>query len=273
MRENESHDSRCLPLVSVLICSYNAENFIETTVRSVVNQTYRNMEILVLDNASSDGTVGVLERLAGEDVRLKIHRGFENLGAYGGLNYLLERASGKYIAIDDHDDTWRSDKIRRQIEFLEQNAEFVGCGTAIINHYKKYGTYLLRCQPRISKIAWHTSLVFRNSGARYDAKLSLGNDFYFMKHILCRDGGHIHNSDEPCVLRTIMADRSNLSSRWINFKNLREILCVRIDALDKLALLNRLLLPERLADYLVLKVFLRRNILSEADVKEYFAFG
>jgi glycosyltransferase involved in cell wall biosynthesis len=261
------------PLVSVLICSYNAEKFIEATVRSIVNQTYRNMEILILDNASSDGTLQVLERLAGEDVRLKIYRGHENLGAYGGLNYLLDRALGKYIAIDDHDDTWHCDKIRRQIEFLEQNAEFVGCGTAIINYYEKYDAYLLRRQPRISEIAWHTSLLFRNSGLRYDTEISVGTDFHFMKHILCRDGGRIHNSDEPCVLRTIMADRSNLSSRWISFKNLREILCVRIDTVDKLALLNRLLLPERLADYLLLKVFLRRSILSKADVKEYFACG
>jgi glycosyltransferase involved in cell wall biosynthesis len=270
MRENESNDSRRLPLVSVLICSYNAEKFIETTVRSVVNQTYRNLEILILDNASSDRTVGLLEGLAGEDVRLKIYTGSENLGAYGGLDFLLDRASGKYIAIDDHDDVWHSDKIRWQVEFLEQNTQFVGCGTAIINHYEKYDTYLLRRQRRISKIAWHTSLVYRNSGVRYDAGVLVGTDFHFMKHILCRDGKRIYNSDEPYVLRRIMADRSNLSSRWISFRNLREILCVRIGAADKLALLNRLLLPERLADYLVLRVFLRKSILSKADVKEYF---
>lgn len=273
MCENKSTDSQCLPLVSVLICSYNAEKFIEATIRSVMDQTYRNMEILVLDNASRDGTVGVLERLVGEDVRLKIYGGRKNLGAYGGLNYLLDRARGKYIAIDDHDDTWHSDKIRRQIEFLEQNAQFVGCGTAIVNHYEKYDTYLLRRQPRISKTAWHSSLVYRNSGVRYDAEALVGSDFYFMKHILCADGGLIHNSDEPCVLRTIMADRSNLSSRWISFTNLREILCVRIGAVDKIALLVRLLLPEGLADYLVLKVFLRKSILSKADIKEYFPFG
>lgn len=59
----------------------------EATIRSVSNQTYANMEILVLDNDSSDKTVGVLRRVADEDPRLKIYEATSNLGAYGGLNY------------------------------------------------------------------------------------------------------------------------------------------------------------------------------------------
>ena len=80
----ESSDQRDAPLVSVLICSYNAEKFVEATVRSVMNQTYRNLEILVLDNASSDETVVILEGMGREDARIKVYAGRENLGAYGG---------------------------------------------------------------------------------------------------------------------------------------------------------------------------------------------
>jgi glycosyltransferase involved in cell wall biosynthesis len=259
------------PVVSVLICAYNAERFIGATLRSVMAQTYGSLEVLVLDNDSSDRTKEVLEELRREEPRLKLYAGKKNLGAYGGLNYLLDRATGTYIAIQDHDDIWHPDKIARQVEFLERNAGYVGCGTAIVNYYERYGTFLLRRQPEVSRVAWHTSLIFRNSGLRYNAKARVANDFLFMKHILCRDGKRIHNLKEPYVLRMIRADRSNLSAKWISLKNLKEILFVRIGLFDKLALLNRLLLPGRIVDYLVLKVLLRKNILPRADVERRFS--
>ena len=261
------------PIVSVLICAYNAEKFIESTVRSIMAQTYGSLEILVLDNDSSDRTKEILEGLRVGEPRLKLYEGKKNLGAYGGLNYLLERATGAYIAIDDHDDIWHPEKIARQVAILEGNAGYAGCGTAIVNHYERYDTYLLRRQPEVSRVAWHTSLVFKNSGLRYNATARVANDFLFMKQILCRDGKRIYNLSEPYVLRMIRADCSNLSTKWINFGNLKEILGVRIGVSDKLALLNRLLLPDRLADFLVLRLLLRKNIRSAADVREHFGLN
>lgn len=258
------------PLVSVLICSYNAERFIEATLRSVLDQTYRDLEVLVLDNCSSDGTVGILERIGGEEPRLKLYRGKENVGAYGGLNYLLDRAAGKYIAIQDHDDIWHPDKVRRQVEFLEENSRYVGCGTAIVNYYERYDTFLLRRQMEVSSIAWHTSLVYRRSDLRYDAKAKVGNDFHFMKQLLCSGDRRIYNFGEPCVLRTIRADRSNLSTKWIVSSNLGAILRAEIGLLDKIAVLNRLLLPAGIVDFILLRVLMRRNVLSRTDVKKHF---
>jgi glycosyltransferase involved in cell wall biosynthesis len=225
----------------------------------------------VLDNNSSDGTMAILEGLKREDARLRLYEGKKNLGAYGGLNYLLERAAGTYIAIQDHDDLWHPDKLARQVDFLERNHTYVGCGTAIINYYERYDTFLSRRQPAISRVAWHTSLVFRNSGLRYNARAKIANDFLFMKHVLCGKGKRIYNLEESYVLRKIKADGSNLSTQWINRGALREIVRAGIGAVDRLALLNRLLLPEKLADFLVLKVLLRRNTLSRADVENKFS--
>lgn len=235
-----------------------------------MNQTYSTLEILVRDNNSSDNTVGVLERLAGGDPRLRIYKGDENLGAYGGLNYLLVRAVGKYIAINDHDDLWHKDKIRQQVAFLESNSGYVGCGTAIINYYEKHDTFLLRRRPKVSRIAWHTSLIFRNSCLYYPLNGKVANDFHFMKHVLCKEGGRIYNYREPWVLRTIRADHSNLSTTWVSARNLSEILKARVNLVDKAALLNRLLLPERFTDCLIFRLLLRRNVLSRADVEALF---
>jgi glycosyltransferase involved in cell wall biosynthesis len=214
--------------------------------------------------------VVILEELKRQEARLRLYEGKKNLGAYGGLNYLLERAAGTYIAIQDHDDIWHPDKIARQVDFLEKNHAYAGCGTAIVNHYEKYDTFLLRRRHAVSRIAWHTSLVFRNAGLRYNARLKIANDFLFMKHVLCGKGKRIYNLEEPYVLRQIRADGSNLSTEWINLRNLKEILFVRIGLLDKLALLNRLLLPDRLADYLVMGI-LRKNIVSRDEVKRLFS--
>lgn len=270
MKESRLTTDPKQPVVSVIICAYNAEKFIEATIRSVMDQTYDQLDVLVLDNESSDGTLEVLEKLKGEESRLRVYAAKKNLGAYGGLNYLLERATGAYVAINDHDDIWHPDKISRQVDFLERNQDYAGCGTAIVNYYEHYDTYLLRKQPEVSCLAWHTSLIFRNTGVRYNIKTKVANDFFFMKQILCREGKRIHNLREPYVLRMIRADRSNLSTKWINFRNLKEILGVRIGLFDRLALLYRLLLPGRVADFLVLKVFLRRNVRKADEMREYF---
>ena len=252
----------------MLICSYNAQEFVEATIRSVMNQTYGNLEILVRDNASSDKTMGILEKLGGEDSRIKVYGGRENLGAYGGLNYLLDRGKGKYIAIQDHDDIWHSDKIRRQIEYLEQHTDYVGCGTAIINYYEKYDTYLLRRQPTIANIAWHTSIVFRNTGKRYAGSIRIANDFDFMRNILCHGNRLICNLKDPLVLRKIRASGTNLSSKWITAGNIKDIFLVRISLKDKLPILCRLILSERLFDGLILRFLLRRNVVSAKAMKE-----
>jgi glycosyltransferase involved in cell wall biosynthesis len=255
------------PLVSVLICSYNAEKFIGATLRSVLNQTYANLEVLVLDNGSRDETVGVVEGLQEGEPRLRLYAGKENLGAYGGLNYLLERAAGKYIAINDHDDIWHRDKIKRQVEFLDANTGWVGCGTAIVNHYERHDVFVVRRQPEISNVAWHTSLVYKKSEACYDASLKVATDFHFMKHILCSGGKLIYNLPEPYVLRRLRADGTNLSDKWIHARNAGHIVRADIGWFDKICLINRLFMPGRLLDYLLVKVFLKRAVISREAMK------
>jgi glycosyltransferase involved in cell wall biosynthesis len=255
------------PLASVLICSYNAEKFIGRTLTSVLDQTYRNLEILVLDNNSGDGTVEILREAQKADGRLRLFAGKENRGAYGGLNYLLERVNGEYVAIQDHDDIWHKEKMGAQISFLEQNGGYIGCGTAIVNHYEKMRVFLLRRQPTISTVAWHTSLVFRKVEKLYDVSLRVGNDYDFMRNALCGNRRRIYNLSEPYVLRRIRADQKNLSSSWISLRNLKSILQIKISIVDRLALLNRLILPHALVDYLLTRLLLRKNVVTLDEMK------
>jgi len=255
------------PLVTVLICSYNAEQFIESTVASVLGQTYSNLELLILDNASSDKTIEVLKSIQVKDERLKLYVLEKNLGAYAGLNFLLEKAKGSYIAINDHDDIWHSEKLERQIIYLEKHVNTVGCGSAIINWYEEYEKGILRTQPKEHTVAWHTSLVYRNEGYRYDTTKTVGTDFYFMQNKLCGNGGKLFNFTEPYVLRRIWKGQKNLSSNWMKKMKYRDIFNLEIPFFDKCALLNRKIVPAPVVEWILINVIHRRDLLDIKDLK------
>ena len=103
-------------LVSVLICTYNSWDYIFNTLQSVIFQTYKNIEILILDNNSSDETVNNIKSF--KDPRIKIFEQNKNIWPYQWLNVLLEKAKGEYIAIQDHDDLRHPKKIEKQIELF-----------------------------------------------------------------------------------------------------------------------------------------------------------
>lgn len=117
------------PLVSVIIPCYNTERFVESSVRSIMKQTYTNLEILVTDDCSTDGTFLILQRLAAEDLRIRLFRNEENLKIVKTLNNMVSAASGKYIARMDADDISLPTRIERQIAFMQQNPLIDFCGT------------------------------------------------------------------------------------------------------------------------------------------------
>lgn len=115
-----------LPLISVIIPTYNRGSLILGAVNSVLNQTYRNIELLVVDDCSTDNTSQILENL--KDSRIKYIRLEKNSGACTARNKGIEYASGEFIAFNDSDDLWLPEKLERQLAFLkENNADIVLC--------------------------------------------------------------------------------------------------------------------------------------------------
>ncbi|WP_343696171.1 glycosyltransferase family 2 protein [Flavobacterium sp.] len=108
-------------LVSILTPTYNTEKFIRATIESVQNQTYENWEMILVDDASTDKTVSVIEEFTEKDSRIKLFKLEKNSGNGFARNAALDKASGKYIAYLDADDVWFSDKLEKQIHFLKTN--------------------------------------------------------------------------------------------------------------------------------------------------------
>lgn len=209
-------------IVSILVVSFNAEKYIKKTIDSCLNQTYENVEVLLLDNASKDKTVEIAEKMQLSDMRLKIFESEKNLGPYGGLNFLLDKTKREYVAIQDHDDIWFPEKIKKQVEFLENNSDFIACGTNTFYYFESKEVLILNKKPAITNFADHPSLMFRNNNLRYNENYLLADE-YFEKQILSGKG-KIACLQEPLTIHRIKYDSTNLSSdRFkISIKNVKE---------------------------------------------------
>lgn len=105
--------------ISVIIPTYNREKLVVKSVKSVLNQTYKNIEVIVVDDGSSDNTEEALKKI--KDERLKYIKLSENVGACKARNRGIEESSGKYIAFQDSDDIFCVDKLKKQLDNLIEN--------------------------------------------------------------------------------------------------------------------------------------------------------
>lgn len=108
-------------LVSIITPLYNSEEFIEETINSVLNQTYKNWEMLIVDDCSIDNSLRIVKQFAADDSRIKLIQLETNSGAAIARNKAIEEAQGRYIAFLDSDDLWHSQKLEKQIEFMQEN--------------------------------------------------------------------------------------------------------------------------------------------------------
>lgn len=116
------------PLVSVLICAYNVEKYIDECILSIINQTYSNLEIIIVNDGSNDLTLEHLEKFSQEDKRIRIINNQYNLGFINSLNIGLDYTSGEYIARMDADDIAKPYWIENIVSYLEKNKNIIAMG-------------------------------------------------------------------------------------------------------------------------------------------------
>lgn len=116
------------PLVSVVLASYNHEKFIGEAIKSVLDQTIENIELIVVDDGSTDNTPEIAEKIG--DPRVKLIKLAENR-AQNPRNTGIKLARGKYIAFQNSDDVWVKDKLEKQLEEFDNNKMLAACFTAV----------------------------------------------------------------------------------------------------------------------------------------------
>ncbi|MDU6855743.1 MAG: glycosyltransferase family 2 protein [Clostridiales bacterium] len=118
---NEKKQTYVDGLVSVIMPTYNCSDFIGVTFDSVISQSYKDWEIIVVDDCSTDNTKKIVEDYILKEPRIKYYKLDKNSGAAVARNKAVEIARGEYIAFLDSDDVWAEEKLTKQINFMKEN--------------------------------------------------------------------------------------------------------------------------------------------------------
>ncbi len=228
-------DQNLIPKVTVLLPVYNGAEFLKEAIQSILNQTFKDFEFLIIDDASTDESSKII--LSFQDNRIIFIQNDENLGLIATLNKGIFSSRGKYIARMDQDDIAYNTRIENQINFLEKNEDYgiVGTNFKIINSnvIKKYP--LEHEGIKFSMLFYspflHPSVLIRKSiiienNLKFDDEFQYAEDYQFWTQLvfLCK----LKNIDQ--VLMEYRIHDNQISSKYtqkqikINFKIQKEYL-------------------------------------------------
>lgn len=216
-------------MVSVIMPAYNAEKTIRDSVRSVIDQTVKDLELIVIDDGSADGTVDILSELANTDSRIRFFQNEKNSGASFTRNRAVELAEGEWIAFLDSDDIWHPEKLERQLALVDNDPDMVICYTAssfIDDGGKPYG-YVM---PAVERLTYNMLLrrnlmscssVMIRSSVMKNIKMpsdKMHEDYYVWLAVL-REYGVAYGIDEPLLIYRL-SKNSKSSNRFKSAKML-----------------------------------------------------
>ena len=199
-------------LVSIIMAAYNAEKTIELAIESVLNQTYSNFELLVINDCSKDGTAKLVEDFSAKDNRVRLISNEKNSGVSFTRKHGLEEANGSWIAILDSDDAWAPEKLEKQIELQNRtNADLLFTGSAFMDSESRPIDWYLHAPAEATYRQLLKQNVLSNSSALVRKELyakhyavgdGMHEDFAIWLSIL-KDGKKAYGVDEPLLIYRI----------------------------------------------------------------------
>lgn len=199
-------------LVSIIMAAYNAEKTIELAIESVLNQTYSNFELLVINDCSKDGTAKLVEDFSAKDNRVRLISNEKNSGVSFTRKHSLEEANGSWIAILDSDDAWAPEKLEKQIELQNRtNADLLFTGSAFMDSEGRPIDWYLHAPAEATYRQLLKQNVLSNSSALVRKELyakhyavgdGMHEDFAIWLSIL-KDGKKAYGVDEPLLIYRI----------------------------------------------------------------------
>jgi len=158
-------------LVSVITPCFNAEKTISETIESVINQSYKNWELIIVDDASSDNSVEIIQKYTSQFSNIKLIKIEENSGASISRNTATEHAKGNFITFLDSDDLWLSHKLETQINFmLENNLDVCFSSYELMNEEGESLNKMIKALPVLSYNKLLKSNYVGNLTGIYNAK-------------------------------------------------------------------------------------------------------
>jgi glycosyltransferase involved in cell wall biosynthesis len=222
------------PLVSVLVSAHDAAAYVRLAVESVLRQTLADLELVVVDDGSSDATPEILESI--DDSRLTVLRNDERLGLATSLNRALDTASGRYVARLDADDVALPDRLERQVAFMQASPQLAILGTAVLEidsagqagalHQMPVGLNAVRWAALFSSPFFHpTVLVDREllerESLRYDPAFLESEDYDLWTRLLRVAEGD--NLPEPLLLYRVHERQASAARRDVQLEFQRRV--------------------------------------------------
>ncbi|TXE13005.1 glycosyltransferase family 2 protein [Seonamhaeicola algicola] len=157
--------------VSIITPTYNSERFIEQTIISILNQTYTNWELILIDDASTDKTVEIITQFVKSNPQIYLLQNLKNSGAAVSRNKGIEAAKGHFIAFLDADDVWLPNKLEKQVEFMQKNnCDVCFSSYNLMNEAGKPLNKQIKALPRVSYQKLLKSNYIGNLTGIYNAK-------------------------------------------------------------------------------------------------------
>lgn len=128
------------PHVSVVMCTYNGEKYVAEQLDSICRQSHANLEIIVVDDASTDGTYGILEKIAGQDPRVRLYRNESNIGLTKNFEKGCSLVTGSFVAIADQDDIWSENKVTVLLEHINYSDDIIMVHSISVR-FEKFGKF------------------------------------------------------------------------------------------------------------------------------------
>ncbi len=199
-------------LISIIMAVYNAEKTIEYAIDSVLNQTYPNFELLVINDCSTDGTAELVSSIMAKDCRVRLISNEKNSGVSCTRKNGLNEAKGAWIAILDSDDAWAPEKLEKQIALQKKmNAELLFTGSAFMDSDGHAIDWYLHAPERVTYRQLLKQNVLSNSSALVRKELyakyyaigdKMHEDFAIWLGIL-KEGREAYGVDEPLLIYRI----------------------------------------------------------------------
>jgi glycosyltransferase involved in cell wall biosynthesis len=120
-------------LISIILPTFNGSQYIKSAIESILAQSYKNWELIIIDDGSTDMTEAIVFNYVNANSNIKYFKNEKNIGIQKSLNKGLHLAKGEYIARIDDDDEWiDKEKLKKQLDFFKDNREYVLLGTGVI---------------------------------------------------------------------------------------------------------------------------------------------
>lgn len=126
--------------ISVILQVFNGENTIKNAINSILNQSYSDFELIIIDDGSSDRTLEIIKKVANIDQRIKIIKNSKNIGPTSSINKGIRIAKGEFIARQDAPDFSLPNRFEKQLKFLQENVDYSFCGSNIIIKQNKHSS-------------------------------------------------------------------------------------------------------------------------------------